>query len=209
MKKMIAPFSCLIASIAIFSLAPPVFGAQRAIERAKIPVTTSRQMKCNPTTLSKVEAHLTKYQMDGDVEIPRISEIDYDGCIETMQAGDKGNIYIPNTTVGPVTITFKLKGLARTKWRETGEKSVFVGKPSPSAIDPPTAPTSSPCGGTVTKVDDNTVSFVMSLSCTQNPHDTFYAYALHLDQTGSDGIKVDIGIDPQIINHAPGGKPPR
>jgi hypothetical protein len=165
-------------------------------------VETFRLKKCNPMTLSNVKAVLTKH--DSDVEIPRISKIYYDSCVETIGAGDKGDIYIP-ITANPVWITFQLQGHKKTKWKKVGGDSVFVGKPSTSAIAPPLAPAPLPCGGTVIRNDDTSISFPM---CSMNAQPTFYAYALHMDQIGSDGIGVDIGIDPQIINHPPGRRPP-
>jgi hypothetical protein len=240
MKKTIVTFSCLIAFVAIFSLAQAARGAESATESAKIafleavnnypsdtslftpgktltvhtrsgdiPIAMFRLTNCNPTTLGNVEAHLTKYQADTDVEIPRIFEIYYDNCTETIAAGDKGDIYIPNTAGGPVLITFKLLNLKKTKWKQNAKDSVFVGKPSTSAIAPPVAPGALPCGGTVARINDYTISFPMSASCTNSSKDTYYAYALHMDQKGSDGVTVDIGIDPQIINHAPGRGHPK
>jgi hypothetical protein len=167
----------------------------------RYPIAMYRLSKCNPTTLSTVVAILTKH--DADVEIPRISTIYYDSCVETVAAGDKGDIYIPNSAA-PVWITFRLQGHKRTKWKKAGADSVFVGKPSTSAIVPPVAPGPLPCGGAVIRNDDTSISFPM---CSMNPQTTFYAYALHMDQIGSDGIGVDIGIDPQIINHPPGRNP--
>lgn len=157
-----------------------------------------RLTNCHPTTLSNVVAQLRRY--DSDAEIPRIWRIFYDSCEQIIGAGDEGDIYIPNTAGGPVWITFQLQSLKRTKWKQVGGDSVFVGKPSTSAIAPPLAPGPLPCGGTVTRNDDTSITFPM---CSKNPQPTYYAYALHLDQIGSDKIGVDIGIDPQIINRPP------
>ena len=130
---------------------------------------------------------------------PRIWKIFYDSCAEIIGANDKGNIYIPNTS-GPVSITFDLeKNFHRTKWKPTGEASVFVGQGSSSAIVPPVAAAPLPCGGGKVTRSDTVISFVMN--CTPNQSTVYYAYALHLDQIGSDNIGVDIGIDPLIINH--------
>jgi hypothetical protein len=43
---------------------------------------------------------------------------------------------------------------------------------------------------------------VVSLQmCSNSGATDEYAYEVHMDQVGSDGIGVDIGIDPKIINH--------
>jgi tetratricopeptide (TPR) repeat protein len=160
-------------------------------------IDTFRLTSCHPTALKNVVAQLKRF--DTDAEIPRIWRIFYDGCAEVISANDKGDIDIPNTT-SPVWITFELQGLKRTKWKKAGSDSVFVGKPSTSAISPPVSPAALPCGGTVIRNDDTSISFPM---CSYSSQKTFYAYALHLDQIGSDGVGVDIGIDPQIINHPP------
>jgi hypothetical protein len=160
-------------------------------------IATFKLSKCRPATLSNVVAKLKKY--DSDVEIPRIWKIFYDSCTEIISATDKGDIYIPNTS-GPVTITFDLeKNFGKTKWKPKGEDSIFVGKGSPSAIAPPVAAAPLPCGGGKVTRSDTVISFV--INCTPNLSTVYYAYALHLDQIGSDKIGADIGIDPQIINH--------
>src|SRR3974390_3335127 len=64
-----------------------------------------RLTKCQPLPVSNVVAKLKRY--DSDVEIPRIWKIFYDNCAEIIGAGDKGDIYILNTS-GPVTIAFDL-----------------------------------------------------------------------------------------------------
>ena len=45
--------------------------------------------------------------------------------------------------------------------------------------------------------NSDTISFAM---CSKGSKPVYYAYALHMDQIGIDGIGVDIGIDPLIIN---------
>jgi hypothetical protein len=75
-----------------------------------------------------------------------------------------------------------------------------------SAQPSPTGP-GVPGNVTFTRRDDATISFDMPATNVTGK-DIFYPYALHMDQTGSDGVKVDIGIDPQIINHPSGREPP-
>jgi len=160
-------------------------------------IATYRLTKCQPATVSNVVAKLKKF--DTDVEIPRIWKIFYDSCEAIIGAGDKGDIYIPYNN-GPVLIAFDLENkFKKTKWKPKGEDSVFVGKGSATAIAPPVGAAPLPCGGGKVSRTDSVISFVMN--CPVNPVPIYYAYALHLDQIGSDKIGVDIGIDPQIINH--------
>jgi hypothetical protein len=234
--KTITRFACALASIAVTASLQPAYSAESAgslafiesvnsfkpggtsfsqdpqeplqiqTRHGKLPIVMMKKTDCNPKALSNVYVVLSKYPGDMDVEIPRISLIYYDSCKQTIiQNG--GNIEIPNMT-GTVGITFQLHGFSdKTKWKKLGGDSVFVGHAATAAVPPPTSPGTLPCNAPVKKRTDTTISFDM---CATNNtgKDLFYGYALHLDQIGSDGIGIDIGIDPQIINHPAPGRPP-
>jgi hypothetical protein len=167
------------------------------------PVTRLKKTKCDISSLKNVLVLLTKGDKDSDVEIPRIRTIYYDTCEDSV-VQNKGDVEIYITS-SPVTINFQLVNFGKTKWKKLGTDSVFVGHSTTNPVPPPTAPGGFDCGTVSTA--GTIISFQM---CSKNTtgKDLFYGYALHMDQTGSDNISVDIGIDPQIINHPAPGRPP-
>ncbi len=148
---------------------------------------------------------------DTNVEIPRVTDICLDGGPDPDSTTDPSDIIFYSKKGHTVPITFHLStGLVST-WKVTdGIKT----KPSdsiwmkdckggctddlhPNRSDWPSCMTTGK-DQSVT-VSGNDLSFAL---CSNSGQTDEYKYELHTDQMGIGQIKVDVAIDPQIINHA-------
>jgi hypothetical protein len=149
------------------------------------------------------------------LQVPRVTDICFDGKPQTNFA--KGDIDFATLAGHTVAIKFHLNNIDSITWKQLdGKKS----KPSdsiwlvqctgqcpddkhPDRVDWPGCILQPP------HKKDEYVQFsgdgldMSFLLCLRKNANVYYKYELHMVQTDNDGAKVDVTIDPQIINHPP------
>lgn len=136
-----------------------------------------------------------------DAYIPRISGY----CVGTTfyGASNRDPIKLRTDVNQRITMTFQLdkKIYPTVQWAPDGSASgKAIWMVNQTGVGNPRHPTQYdwPCGAR--KAQANNLVIDMCPYSGTNTAQTF-EYALHLVETGSDGVPVDLVIDPQIINH--------
>ena len=145
-----------------------------------------------------------------DVEIPQLTAICLNEVPHPSTSKKSGEIEFKSGKGKTTMMRFHLNKksgdpgyLKYTSWKTTGNDSVWmIGPFQPNVAHDPPGPKDWPScmtskAVTLTGAD---ISFDFSGCTNAGSSDELYEYALHMDQT-SGSASVDIGIDPQIINH--------
>jgi hypothetical protein len=146
---------------------------------------------------------------DKNLEVPRITDICLDGSTDPDMTSDPGDIIFYSKAGHTVAMSFHLNGMTSTWKIPKGKKvkmsdSVWMVSCTGSCTEDihPTRDSWPQC---MTKSKDDSVKVVgydvTFDMCSNSGSTDNYSYEVHMDQAGKDGISVDVGIDPQIINH--------
>jgi hypothetical protein len=138
---------------------------------------------------------------DIDIEVPRVTTV----CINDVEQPDMfgGKIQFSSRPGDTILVRFHLEGLQHTTWKPKANDCIWM---SDQLNKYPDASSWPKCIGGIKhkKVGGGGAMQEIIFNMCSNPNvakDLSYTYELILVQTSSDGAQVDVGIDPQIINH--------
>jgi hypothetical protein len=176
----------------------------------KYPVDEYKVISGHPDT-QKIVVWIGKGK-DGNLEIPRITDICLDGKTDPDVGTDPGDIIFYSKPGHSVEVLFHLNGL-QSGWKAPKAKKTKASDSiwmvtcqgtctddlHPNRKDWPPPSCAAPKEQNV-KVAGSDMSFTMC-SNSGGTDDDNYVYEIHMDQVGLDNIGVDVSIDPKIINH--------
>ena len=148
---------------------------------------------------------------DPDAEVPLFKQICVDQKVEAEGDALKGDISVGTKPGDRIDFAFNLNNFNHTHWKAKTPDSIWMVRKlcsvdqEPSPADWPVSPkVVTPSGSTAENINFSLPGAPAppSTPTTNAPPAICYQYALHLDQKDSKvGDAVDIGIDPQVINH--------